>query len=93
MLYFCVIHLQGRNDAKTYDWISHSFCLSYQIFHKLKNLSNSDIDNIDVWVGGLLETSKSGPGELFSAVIEDQFRRIRDADRLWFENTYNGYEI
>jgi dual oxidase len=57
----------------------------------LKHLSNGDINNIDVWVGGLLETSISGPGELFSNVIEDQFRRIRDADRFWFENKENEY--
>ncbi|KAF4527482.1 hypothetical protein B566_EDAN014120 [Ephemera danica] len=45
-------------------------------------------DRIDVWVGGLLETGDS-PGELFSAIIRDQFTRIRDADRFWFENTKN----
>ena len=66
-------------------------CFSCQIFKKLKHLSNGDINNIDVWVGGLLETSTSGPGELFSTVIEDQFRRIRDADRFWFENKENEY--
>lgn len=46
-------------------------------------------DNIDTWVGGILETGDN-PGELFSAIIKDQFRRIRDADRFWFENKANG---
>lgn len=47
------------------------------------------LDNIDVYVGGMLE-SYGGPGELFSAVIKEQFARLRDADRLWFENVDNG---
>ncbi|KAG7154097.1 Dual oxidase 2-like [Homarus americanus] len=44
---------------------------------------------VDIWVGGLLET-RNGPGQLFSKVILDQFERIRDADRFWFENTNNN---
>lgn len=47
------------------------------------------IENVDVWVGGILET-KTGPGELFQKVIIDQFERIRNGDRFWFENTANG---
>lgn len=43
-------------------------------------------DNIDVWTGGILETSER-PGPLFRAIIKDQFFRIRNADRFWFENT------
>lgn len=34
--------------------------------------------------------SDGKPGELFSAVILEQFKRIRDADRFWFENEANG---
>lgn len=30
--------------------------------------------------------STGHPGELFRAIIMDQFTRIRDADRFWFEN-------
>ena len=47
------------------------------------------LDNIDAYVGGMLESDGS-PGELFTAVIKDQFQRIRDADRFWFENEHNG---
>lgn len=42
-------------------------------------------DNIDVWTGGILETSYR-PGPLFRTIIKDQFNRIRNADRFWFEN-------
>lgn len=48
------------------------------------------LDNVDVYVGGMLE-SLGSPGELFTNVIKEQFARIRDSDRFWFENTDNGY--
>lgn len=44
--------------------------------------------NIDLYIGGMLESS-NGPGELFRQIIKDQFQRIRDADRFWFENAEN----
>lgn len=47
------------------------------------------MDVIDPWVGGILETTSTGPGELFRTIIRDQFRRIRDGDRFWFENRAN----
>jgi len=54
--------------------------------HNKENKSHYDWDNIDVWTGGILETSYR-PGPLFRAIIKDQFERIRNADRFWFENT------
>lgn len=54
---------------------------------KLKEAYDS-VDNIDLYIGGMLE-SKDGPGELFTAIILDQFVRIREADRFWFENDKN----
>lgn len=50
------------------------------------------LDNIDAYIGGMLE-SDGHPGELFQAVIKEQFQRIRDADRFWFENEHNGYDM
>lgn len=47
------------------------------------------LDNVDAYIGGMLE-SYGKPGELFTKVILDQFTRIRDADRFWFENEENG---
>lgn len=48
-----------------------------------------NIDNIDLWVGGLLEVSETSVGELFKTIILEQFRRIRDSDFFWFQNTEN----
>jgi dual oxidase len=61
----------------------------------LASYYNNDIDRLDAYVGGMLETNgdEGGPGELFSKIIKDQFQRIRDADRFWFENKMNGYVI
>ncbi|XP_046845729.1 dual oxidase 2-like isoform X2 [Xenia sp. Carnegie-2017] len=64
--------------------------ISDAVFDNLEKLTEGKMENIDVWVGGLLETTTEGPGELFSTIIEDQFRRIRDGDRFWFENEYNN---
>ena len=46
------------------------------------------MSNVDLYVGGMLESS-NGPGPLFRLIIKDQFERIRDADRFWFENRDN----
>ena len=50
------------------------------------------VDNIDVWVGGLAEDHVAGSsvGPLFQAIITDQFQRLRDGDRLWYQNTFSG---
>ncbi|KAL3865900.1 hypothetical protein ACJMK2_043248 [Sinanodonta woodiana] len=43
-------------------------------------------DNLDLFTGGMLETLPDGPGELFREILIDQFIRIRNGDRFWFEN-------
>ncbi|TWU44251.1 peroxidase [Novipirellula aureliae] len=57
---------------------------------KLEQLYGS-VDDIDLWVGGLVEDHVEGAsvGETFQAIITDQFERLRDADRFWYENTFS----
>ncbi|XP_041792243.1 eosinophil peroxidase-like [Chelmon rostratus] len=45
-------------------------------------------DNIDVWLGGVAEPFVPGGrvGPLFACLIATQFQRIRQGDRLWWEN-------
>ncbi|KAM3932755.1 thyroid peroxidase [Leptodactylus fuscus] len=45
-------------------------------------------DNIDVWLGGLVEDLLPGgrTGPLFACLIGRQFRVLRDGDRFWYEN-------
>ncbi|KAJ8272251.1 hypothetical protein COCON_G00111100 [Conger conger] len=62
---------------------------SPQLFKDLAELYGDDISKLELFPGGLLE-SWGAPGPLFSAIILDQLRRIRDGDRYWFENMKNG---
>jgi len=47
-----------------------------------------DIDCIDPWVGALAENHviNSNVGPLVFAILKDQFERVRDGDRFWYEN-------
>ncbi|OWF46058.1 Dual oxidase [Mizuhopecten yessoensis] len=56
-----------------------------EVFESLMKLYG-DVNMIDPFVGGMLETTSEGPGELFTAILADQFTRIRAGDRFWFEN-------
>jgi peroxidase len=46
------------------------------------------VDLVDLWTGGLAESVMPGGfvGETFGVIIADQFARLRDGDRLWWEN-------
>ena len=44
-------------------------------------------DGLDIWIAGLAEDEVSGAlvGETFHAILVDQFTRLRDGDRYWYE--------
>ena len=46
-----------------------------------------EINNIDLWVGGLAEDHLPGSdlGETFHAIFLEGILRVRDGDRLWYE--------
>ncbi|MFQ5527701.1 MAG: peroxidase family protein [Thermoanaerobaculia bacterium] len=46
------------------------------------------VDDIDVWVGVLSEDHVPGAmvGEVAFHVLRDQFERLRDGDRFWYQN-------
>lgn len=54
-----------------------------------------DVNNIDVWVGALAEDHVAGAsvGELTQTILTDQFERIRDGDRFWYENIFDGEQL
>jgi len=45
------------------------------------------VDDLDLWVAGLAERHVRGAlvGETFRAILVDQFERLRDGDRFWYE--------
>lgn len=57
----------------------------------LKSLYGS-VDNIDLWVGMLAEDHAAGAsvGQLAKTVIADQFQRLRDGDRFWYQRVFAG---
>lgn len=65
-----------------------------EIQQTLESLYGS-VDNIDVWVGGLAEDHLPGSsvGELVQTIVADQFERIRDGDRYWYENIFSGRSL
>jgi hypothetical protein len=50
------------------------------------------VDNVDLWVGGLAEDHVRGAsvGQTFRTIVADQFERLRDGDRFWYQNDFAG---
>lgn len=46
-----------------------------------------NVNNIDLWIGGLSEDHlpNSSLGPTFTAILVDQFTRLRDGDRFWYQ--------
>lgn len=61
---------------------------------KLQQLYGS-VDNIDLWVGALAENHVPGAsvGPTLRAIISDQFERLRDGDRFWYQRAFSGSEL
>lgn len=61
---------------------------------KLEELYGT-VDNIDAWVGALAEdhVASGSTGPLIRKVLADQFQRLRDGDRFWYQATFSGQEL
>lgn len=56
----------------------------------------ASVDDIDAWTGSLAEDDLPGGGlvgPLLSAVMVDQFERLRDGDRFWYQTVFSGSEL
>lgn len=85
----------NMSEVETFDDLQNEIS-DPDIRNKLEELYGS-VDNIDVWVGGILEDQIDGGkvGPLFQCLLIEQFKRLRDGDRFWYENTmiFNEYQI
>ena len=54
----------------------------------------ADVDDVDVWVGGLAEDRRPDAmvGQLFFRIMKRQFEALRDGDRYWYELTLSPGE-
>lgn len=60
---------------------------------RLRHAYDNNVQLIDPWIGGLAETHVEGAqvGELIYHVVREQFSRLRDGDRFWFEAADAGF--
>jgi hypothetical protein len=61
---------------------------------ELKSLYGN-VNNVDLWVGGLAEKHVPGGslGPTFTTIIANQFSRLRDGDRFWYQNDLKGADL
>ena len=80
----------GLDRVKTFDQITSDPELAAELERLYGN-----VDNVDAWVGSLAEDHVRGAsvGELAMTVMVDQFERLRDGDRFWYQNRFSGSEL
>lgn len=73
----------GLNPVATFNEISSD----HTVRQHLKDAYDS-VEDIDIWVGGLAEDHINGGlvGETFFTILKDQFERLRDGDRFWYQH-------
>lgn len=73
------------SDSQVQQKLRKAYGVTYD---KEKNLYCDNVDNIDLWVGGLAQDhmAEAMVGKTFQAIITDQFVRLRDGDRFWYRN-------
>jgi hypothetical protein len=61
---------------------------------QLKSLYGT-VNNIDLWGGLLAEDHVKGGsvGPTLRAIVADQFLRLRDGDRFWYQSTFAGDQL
>ncbi len=65
-----------------------------ELQQKLRDVYGN-VNNIDLWVGGLAEDHVSGTsvGQTFQKIMADQFIRLRDGDRFWYQRNFSGKQL
>lgn len=91
--------IAGYNDVREDLGLSRIESFDDPIFQdgvgaKLASIYDSP-DDIDLWVAGLAENSQGDSlvGSTFSSILADQFSRLRDGDRFWYENQFSAEDV
>jgi hypothetical protein len=65
-----------------------------EIQEKLHDLYGN-VNNIDLWVGLLAEDHVRGStlGPTLERILTDQFTRLRDGDRFWYQRVFSGAQL
>ena len=53
------------------------------------------VEDVDLWVGLMSEdhVPNASVGETARRILSEQFTRLRDGDRYWYENTFRGRQL
>ncbi len=80
----------GLPRVTTFDQITSNTDVQTQLEKVYGN-----VNNVDLWVGGLAEDHVRGAsvGPLFKQIIADQFQRLRDGDRFWYQRDLSFREL
>jgi hypothetical protein len=80
----------GLKPPRSFDDITSNAQLAARLEEVYGN-----VRNVDLWVGGLAEDHHRGSqlGVLFHTIVKDQFERLRDCDRYWYERVFGGNEL
>ena len=83
----CASASSNFNAASDFNDLTRGGFLSSDDVRKLKNLYNH-VDDIDLFIGGTLEDPHKDSilGPTFKCIIGDQFIRLKQGDRFWYEN-------
>ncbi|XP_075064232.1 dual oxidase 1-like [Mixophyes fleayi] len=81
--------LPGYSKVKKFYDLPMSNIKDTERGQQLLSLYDDDIEKLELIPGAMLEIN-GAPSDLISEIILDQFYRLREGDRFWFENKKNG---
>ncbi|XP_078316138.1 dual oxidase 2-like [Crassostrea virginica] len=86
---FGLPRLNSWQEINTQNSLTQQAIEALRLLYEGSGLNGTSPEDVDLFAGGLLETTDDGPGELFRVIMVEQFCRIRDGDRFWYENINN----
>ena len=80
----------GLTPALDFDDITKN----QEVQKRLKSVYGN-VNQVDLWIGALSEDHRPGAmvGELIYTILVDQFERLRDGDRFFYQNIFPYYQI